>query len=136
MASFIPKEDFRFSIRIPVLDALTEGDDEIIYELTREAITEMKGFLNSRYDVAAIFETGGDERDKTILMYCKDIVIYHIYSINNFRSIPENRKLRYKHALQWLQDVNEQKINPEGLPLNTKSLVKTGSNDKRINHQQ
>lgn len=134
--AFLEKEDYAFSINIPVLDALTGGDDGIIDELSAEAVEEMKSFLNARYDVDAIFEAGGGDRNKTIVMYCKDIALYHIYSIYNLRMIPGNRITRYKHALKWLEDVCEQKINPEGLTLNTKSFVKTGGNEKRINHQQ
>ena len=103
---FVPKEDFKYSISISVLDALTGSDDAIVEEMTNEAVTEMKAFLNTRFDVVTIFSDDGAEKDKTLTMLCRDIALYHIYSIYNFRSIPENRKLRYKKALQWLQDVN------------------------------
>ncbi|MEP7170370.1 MAG: phage protein Gp36 family protein [Bacteroidota bacterium] len=130
------KIDYRFTINVAVLDALTGGDDHIIDELSNEAITEMKSYLNARYDVDAIFNAVGDARDKTILMYCKDLALYHIFSYRSYKIVPENRMKRYEKALQWLEDVCKQKINPEGLTLNTKSFVKTGSNDKRINQQQ
>lgn len=136
MGTFLVKEDYAFSINIPVLDALTGGDDAIIDELSAEAVEEMKAFLNARYDVTSIFEQSGESRNKIIVMYCKDIALYHIFSIYNFRMIPGIRKKRYEAALNWLQEVNEQKINPEGLPNNEKSFVKTGSNEKRISHQQ
>jgi phage gp36-like protein len=96
----------------------------------------MKSYLNARYDLKAIFDAVGDERDKMILMYCKDIALYHIFSYRSYKIVPENRVKRYEKALQWLADVNQQKINLDWIPLNTKSFVKTGSNDKRINQQQ
>ena len=134
MASFLSKPDYKYSINTLVLDGLTGGDDSIIDELSAEAVEEVKSYLNARYDVAAIFAAAGPARNKTILMYCKDIGLYHIYSIFTFREIPEIRVTRYKKAIHWLEQVCEQKINPEGLPIN-KTMIKTGSNEKRINHQ-
>ena len=136
MASFLTKPDYFSSIDTAVLDALTGGNDAIIDELSFEALEEMKSYLNVRFDVVQIFSQGGTNRNKTVLMYAKDIALYHIYSRSGFFPIPETRVNRYKKALSWLQDVVEQTINPEGLPTNTKSLVKTGSNEKRINQQQ
>ena len=69
------------------------------------------------------------------MMYCRDIALFHILSIYNFRVIPAIRETRYKKALLWLQEVSQQKINPEGFPINDKSFVKSGTNDKRINQQ-
>jgi hypothetical protein len=135
MASFLNKPDYFSSIKTAVLDALTGGNDAIIDELSAEAVEEMKSYLNTRYDVNLIFGAAGTARNKSVVMYAKDIALYHIYSIAAFHIIPETRVNRYKKALSWLQDVNEQSINPEGLPLNTKSLVKSGSNEKRINQQ-
>ena len=133
---FLDKADYSTSINIAVIDSLTGGDDSIINTLSEEAVEEMKSYLNSRYEVQPIFDAGGDERNKTLMMYAKDIALYHLYSINTLSSMPETRMNRYKKALSWLQDVSEQKINPEGLQLNNKSFVKTGGNEKRINHQQ
>src|SRR6185503_18330829 len=134
--SWLVKTDFKYSIDLTTLDALTGADDTIWQEISDEAVTEMKSFLNSRYDVTTIFTTIGIARDRSLLMYCKDITLYHLYSIYSFRSIPKIRVDRYNHALQWLQDVQAQKINPDGFPLNTSTFVKYGSNDKRVNQQQ
>ena len=133
---FLDKADYSTSINIAVIDSLTGGDDSIINTLSEEAVEEMKSYLNSRYEVQPIFDAGGDERNKTLMMYAKDIALYHLYSINTLSSMPQTRFERYKKALSWLQDVSEQKINPEGLQFSGKSFVKTGGNEKRINHQQ
>lgn len=133
---FLEKPDYSTSINIAVIDSLTGGDDAIINTLSAEAIEEMKSYLNSRYEVQPIFDANGDERNKTLMMYAKDIALYHLYSINTLASMPQTRMNRYNKAIQWLEQVSEQKINPEGLQLNSKSFVKTGGNEKRINHQQ
>ena len=133
--AFLKKPDYFSSINMDVLDALTGGDDTIIDELSNEAIEEVKSYLNARYDVDTIFAATGTDRNKTVLMYCKEIALFHIYSIYTFRAIPEIRITRYKNSFKWLKGVSVQQINPEGLQLNEKTFVKTGSNEKRINHQ-
>ena len=133
---FLDKPDYKTSINTSVIDSITGGDDAILDALSAEAVEEMKSYLNSRYEVQVLFDAGGDDRNKTLMMYAKDIALYHLYSINTLSSMPQTRLDRYKKALSWLQDVSEQKINPEGLQLNNKSFVKTGGNEKRINHQQ
>jgi phage gp36-like protein len=134
--AFLTKTDFRFSISITVLNSLTGNDDTIIDEIAAEAVEEMKSYLSLRYDTNLIFAATGINRNKSVMMYCKDIALYHIYSISTATVIPEQRVNRYKKAISWLEEVNEQSINPEGLPLNSNSMVQTGGNEKRINHQQ
>ncbi len=132
---FFVKADLKYAIDLTVLDSLTGSDDTIIDELVAEGITEMKAILSARYDVNSIFSVGGTGRHKTIVMYLRDIVLYHIFSISNLGTIPDIRVQRYQAALQWMKDVNEQTINLDTLPLNDKELIKYGSNDKRENHQ-
>ena len=133
--AFLEKNDYRFSISLTVLDSLTGGDDLIIEEISAEAVEEMKSYLCSRYDVTPIFEYTGNDRNKSLVMYCKDIALYHFYSISTMMPIPEVRVNRYHKALKWLEYVSKQKINPVGLPDNGNSFVKSGGNGKRINHQ-
>ena len=136
---FLAKTDYRFSINLTVLDSLTGGDDSIVDELSLEAIEEMKSCINERYNVISIFSAVGTDRNRTIMMYCKDIALYHIYSIYSLTPIPQSRINRYAKALSWLQDVRDQKINVDGLTLSTNpdsAMVKSGGNDKRGNYQQ
>jgi phage gp36-like protein len=135
---FIDKADFFTIISITALDELTGYDDNIVIEMADEAVEEMKAFLNTRYNITIIFYATGADRNKMLLMYGKDIALYHIHSRHHLRSMPEMRIKRYQQALQWLKDVQEQKINPVGLVLTTdpaKDMVKTGGNIKRENHQ-
>ena len=134
--AFIAKTDYRFSISLSVLNSLTGNDDTIIDEISAEAVEEMKSYLATRYDTTTIFAATGSNRNKSLMMYCKDISLYHLYSISTMMAIPNTRVNRYNKALKWLEEVSEQKINPDGLPVSTKSLVKIGSNEKRINHLQ
>lgn len=139
MPAFLDRPDYYTTINLTVLDTLVGGDTSIITELSLEAIEEMKSYLVSHYDVDAIFSAALATRNKTVLMYCKDIGLYHIFSLYSIRRMPAIREQRYKNAMQWLVNVSEQKLSPVGLPLNTNpesAFVKTGGNEKRINHQQ
>lgn len=139
MSDFLEKTDFITIINTAALDIQTGGDDSIITEMALEAIAEMKAFLATRYDVAVVFGTAGTERHKTVLMYAKDIALYHIFSRRHTNAMPEIRFKRYENALKWLKDVQAQIINPTDLPVTVdpaKALIKTGGNPKRENHQE
>lgn len=134
--AFLDKGQFNTIISITVIDKLTGGDDGILNILIDTAIDEMKSYLKSRYEVSSIFE--GGLATPLISMYCKDITLYHLFSRSNQSQLPVIRETRYKQAIAWLNDVQDQKINPEGLPLlpyPERALVQAGGNTKRNNHQ-
>lgn len=138
MPAYIEKSDFITIITTTALDLQTGGDDNIIAEMSNEAVAEMKAFLATRYDVDVVFGVSGDERHKTVLMYAKDIALYHIFSRRHTHPMPDIRNKRYENALKWLKDVQDQIINPTDLPVASdaaKAMVKTGGNTKRENHQ-
>jgi phage gp36-like protein len=135
--AFLDKGQFNTIISITVIDKLTGGDDGIINTLIDTAVDEMKSYLRTRYDVTAIFDAGA--LTPLIAMYCKDITLYHLFSRSNQSQLPAIRDTRYKQALTWLNDVQDQKINPINLPVLTtgeSELVKAGGNTKRNNHQE
>ncbi len=135
--AFLDKGQFNTIINITVIDKLTGGDDGILNILIDTAIDEMKSYLKSRYEVSSIFE--GGLATPLIAMYCKDITLYHLFSRSNQSQLPIIRDTRYKQAIAWLNDVQDQKINPEGLPLlpyKERALVQAGGNTKRNNHQE
>jgi phage gp36-like protein len=134
--SFITKEDFGTTIRERYLDAITEFDDDILESATNTAIEEIKSYLTNRYDIDEIFNKTGNDRSLIVLMYVKDMTIYHLHSLINPRKIPEHRITRYEQALDWLNKVNNGIINPD-LPLmqgGEKNYILYGSNPKRNNH--
>lgn len=134
--AFIDKAQFNTIINIAVIDKLTGGDDAILYTLIDTAVDEMKSYLKSRYEVSSIF--AGGYATPLIFMYCKDITLYHLFSKWNQSQLPIIRDTRYKQAIAWLNAVQDQKINPEGLPplpYIERALVQAGGNTKRNNHQ-
>jgi phage gp36-like protein len=137
MSQFIVKQDYGTSIRENILDAIIELDDEKLSSAEVEAIEFMKGYLNSRYDVAEIFNKEGIERNPIVLMYAKDITLYNLHSLINPKKIPDHRVRRFEAAVDWLNAVSDGRINPPDLPKpesDSKDYLLFGSNPKRSNH--
>lgn len=114
MSTFINIEDYDASLHREILDSLTRESDDIIEVCEDQAISEMKGYLKSRYDVDAIFRATGARRHPLILMYAKDIAIYHIFCIHNPYKMSEIRKARYERAVEWLKMVARDEITIDG----------------------
>ena len=135
--SFLVKSDFENSIRSSLLGQITNNDDAKIAVAISYSEAFMKGYLNARYDVDAIFALTGNKRHPTIVMYGVIIGLYRLHSLVNPVKIPEQVKLEYQEAKEWFFFVSEQKINPTDLPLlnsKQKDYILTGSNPKRENH--
>jgi hypothetical protein len=135
--AFINKEDYATIINDNILDEVTEIDDDKIDACEVQAIEFMAGFLNSRYDVDAIFNKTGSERNPIILRYAMAITIFYLHRIQNFSKTPSWRVDDYNEAKVWLEKVSELRINPRELPLlpdGSKDYVQYGSNPQRNNH--
>ena len=67
----------------------------------------------------------GDTRHPSMVMYIKDIALYHIHSNISPQNIPALRKERYDAAIKWLGMVAKDMLNPD-LPLKD-ALVTSGA---------
>lgn len=135
---FLAHDDFKPAIKLSLLDQLVESDNAIIDELAAAAVEEMKAYLKTRFNVTTIFAATGASRNKLVLMYCRDIALYHIYSRYTLNMMPGIKEQRYKEAVKWMEGVRDEMINPDGLPASasaTAGYIKTGGNEKRVNHQ-
>lgn len=136
MSLFVNKEDYGSAIDENLLDDIIDFDDDLLNIAEQEGISEMKSYLNSRYDTAAVFGASGADRNPIVLRYLIDITLYHLHSRINPRKVPELRKDRYKKAMEWLMMVSEQKLNPD-LPVpatGTKDYILYSSNPQRNHH--
>jgi phage gp36-like protein len=114
-----------------------EGDwDGIADSSIDAAISEAKGYL-SNYDIAAIFAAVGAARNAILLLYIKDIAVWHFIQLANPNIDLELREKRYNRAIEWLEDVQAGKVVP---PLPTIAPTETnpqpgklkfGSNPRR-----
>jgi hypothetical protein len=114
--AFLEKAELKTVSQIPAIDKITNADGEVVTELIEESISVMKGLLSAFYDTGKIFSAEADDRNKTVLKYLKNIVIFEIYTRLNW---DVNRTLinRYNEAMQWLENMNEGKWTDKTLPL-------------------
>lgn len=105
MSNFIQRQDYDSTLHTEILDALVRNDETVVEQCENDAIAEMKGYLSARYDVDAIFSKEGDERNALVLMYAKDIAVYHMFCVHNPYKMSQIRKDRYDRAMEWLQQV-------------------------------
>lgn len=109
-SGFIQLEDYDSTIHAEILDSLVRSDATVVEQCGNDAIAEMKGYLGGRYDVEAMFSKTGAERNRLVLMYAKDIAVYHMFCVHNPYKISKIRQDRYDRAMAWLKMVSEGKL--------------------------
>ena len=112
---FLTDTDFGAQIRAEVL-AIVRGTNTNQDTAELAAIAEMQSYLSGKYDVAQIFAASGTERNAQLVMYCVDILLYHIHSNITPKNVPDVREKRYNAAIAWLKLVASDKLNPD-LPI-------------------
>lgn len=113
---FIDNEDYKVVIGDAALKVVSQSSPENIANAEAEAIEEISGYLRPVYDTAAIFAATGNDRNRLIVMYTADIVLYHLTASQPQKMGSEIRKERYERAIKWLEGVQAGKIVPD-LPL-------------------
>lgn len=108
--------DFNTLIADELMLAITDEDEAVQLDAIQIAEEEAAGYLRRRFDVAAIFEQTGNDRNKALLMTVIDMVIYHIYARVNPRAISEIRAERYENAKKTLTMLDSGKLD-YNLPL-------------------
>ncbi len=120
MSTFIQLSDYDSTVHRDILDSLLRGEADdnsrIIEDCEMQAIAEMKSYLNKSYDVEKIFTTEGTARHPLVLMYAKDIAVYHLFCIHNPYKMSQIRKDRYERAVDWLKGVASGLITVDGAP--------------------
>lgn len=137
--NFITREDYPSSIRSEFIDRVIREDENILEVVENQTICEMKGYLSARYDCNKAFEAVGSDRHNLLLMFAKDIAIYHLCSIRE-GLMTQTRIDRYERAIEWLKGVQKGDVTIEGLDRveeaarDASSEFQMKSNPKRVNH--
>ncbi len=132
------------------IQEITEADDSIIMSAIATAIAEVAGYLRANnkkefgdgrlvYDVDAVFERAGEERNALILQYTKVVALWHLIILCNIDMIYEHIKERYDRVIDFLKKVNKGDITLN-LPIlaepeeNKRQAFRFGSRTK-FNHE-
>lgn len=121
MGNFIDITDYDASIHKEILDSLlrqgtADYDPQIVEICEDRAVSEMRSYLNKKYDCNEIFEARGAGRHALVLMFAVDIAIYHIFCQHNPYKMSKIRQDRYDRAIEWLKGVMRGDVTIDGAP--------------------
>lgn len=137
---FIEKADLKITIRPEFIEQISRQDDTIIAGCIDSTIAEMRSYLATRYNVDTIFSQTGDQRNKLLVALACDITVYNLVAVIPPGIDIEDRRARYKRAIQWLKDAGAgivktnlpPLVDAELNPIN--NIVEYGSAPKRENN--
>lgn len=117
------------------LNTVTGNDNTLLDRVEQQAIDEMSGYIDVRYDASKVF-SNRSSISPAVKMYLIDIILYHLHSRISPDHIPELRKERYQSAVNWLEKIADGFINPD-LPLkdiDNKTPLRFGSGEKQSHY--
>lgn len=121
------------------IDTISRGDKTLMQAAIDGAIAETKGYL-SAYNKEVVFGATGKNRNALLLIFLKDIAVWHFLVLNNAGSNYTHREKRYDSAIDWLKNVQKGNVKPD-LPTATEDdgdkatdTIRTGSNPKKTQH--
>jgi hypothetical protein len=106
------------------LDEITENDPDIVLDAIMSAVEEVKSYFeasNERryaldlnvqqfnrykiYDIEAIFEAQGDDRNRLVLRLCKTIAAWYVCELSNVDAIYKQVRERYENCIIILERI-------------------------------
>ncbi len=148
---FLQKEELGSVIYGYQIDQITEGNNDIVLEAINAATEEVRSYLTGnnknewldgriRYDVDAILNATGTDRNPLILAHTKTLTKWFIVELCNADLIYEQAKERYDRSVQWLNKLAKGEVSLSNLPtINeenepTREPFQYGSR-KKFNHE-
>lgn len=141
--TYLTTEELHTHLHDEVVETITRGDSTIAEAAIDAAIQEASGYL-TRFDTKRIFSASGSGRNKLLLIFVKDIAVWHLINLCNAGSDLELREKRYERAVDWLKAVQKGNVSPnlpeqatdEGATDKNNPLgsIAYGSNPKRTQH--
>jgi hypothetical protein len=134
--AFLIDEDYDLSIKAEILSKITGGDATLLSKAERAARSEVKKFMNVRFDATAELAKTGDARDPDLIRIMVDIAVYHLHKRLNPGQVPELRRDAYISAIDDLKMIANGKLlpdwkQPDGAETGTKFDLKYGGYERR-----
>lgn len=123
------------------VEAISGDDEDLLTAAIDGAVAEAKGYLH-QFDKDAIFGATEGDRNALLLIFVKDIAVWHFINLANPGVDYKARQDRYNRAIAWLKSVQAGEVVPD-LPAaaasdddenNTSGGVVWNSNQKRVNY--
>lgn len=121
------------------IETISNGDETLLMAAIDAAVQEAKSYLKA-YDITLELSKTGAERNALLLLFIKDIAVWHFINTCHVNTLFELRQDRYKTALAWLRAVQKGEVLPDLPAIITDNgdannlPFKITSNPKRTNH--
>ena len=124
--AFITTDDFKTHLRDYVIDAISDNDETILQTAIDSAMNTAAGYI-SRFDVAAIYATEGDDRKpySDLIGYIKDIAKWRFINLANVLNEWEVSETNYKNAITELGKIQAGKVEPMDWPYPESETIDT-----------
>lgn len=109
---FVENSEIKTHLYGEKVSTITREEGDILTSAIRAAIAEVEGYL-SAYDTKEIFESTGDNRNPILLLYVKDIAVWHFIQLANPNIDLQLRLERYEKAISWLDKVMRGQVMPD-----------------------
>lgn len=141
---FLTPAEITSHLYTEVTDEINRNDATLLQKAIDASIAEAKGYLK-QYDVVAVFNATGDDRNPILVLYIKDIAVWHYLQLSNPGVEMDLRRARFEDAIKWLDKVQRGLTNPD-LPLpadpvdaagniqSAENFIKFGGNKRRNNY--
>lgn len=135
---FISPEELKTHLYAENIDVIARQDEAILTAAIDGAVQEAKSYL-ADYDRDAIFSQTGNQRHALLLIFLKDMAVWHFVNLCNAGTDLQLRSDRYKRAIDYFKAVQKGDVSPD-LPRaqdedgKLKGGITYGSNPKRNQH--
>lgn len=113
--SFISPDELGTHLYHENLEVISRDDETLIVAAIDAAVQEAYGYLGA-FDRDAVFSARGAERNALLLIFVKDIAVWHFVNLCNAGTDLQLRQNRYERAVSWLRQVQKGEISP-ALPI-------------------
>ncbi|MDR2765323.1 MAG: DUF1320 domain-containing protein, partial [Tannerella sp.] len=109
---FISTDELKTHLYGENIQAISGSDETILAAALDGAVQEAKGYL-AAYDRDAIFGASGTDRNALLLIFIKDIAVWHYINLCNAGVELRLRQDRYERAVAWLRAVQKGEVTPD-----------------------
>jgi len=134
--SYISTAEITTHLNTEQIEAISDGDETLLQAAIDAAYVEVKSYL-SAFDMAAEFAKTGAARNALLIVFVKDVAVWHFVNLCNVNTDMKLRAKRYDDAQSWLKAVQKGDRNPDlpALPVADQTgTILYSSNPKRVNH--
>lgn len=93
------------------IDIISRSDETLLTAAIDAAVQEAYSYLGA-FDRERIFSSEGTERNALLLIFVKDIAVWHFINLCNAGTELELRQSRYERAVAWLRQVQKGELTP------------------------